>query len=261
MVVLVSVIAILGACTGTPEPDGVALIDELIACDGPGVWDRALMLERLQADGDKYLEHVEVALEICTLAKSAPPTPTPGSPVFSDQALELRAVFEEMVKFKSEPWFHIFCFAKETSPASGWAEHVQGMESSFELLDETGIHPSHLWSMGVDYCQSEGRETDYTTVIFRDHMKPSWINYRPVLTPKPEYRVTPSRPYRSASEMLGECAWNNPAVSDLLQEAIEISDSAAELAVVIEMALDEATSRTTWDGAIAALTICQSSRP
>ncbi len=119
--------------TATPsatatEPDGVAVINELIACE-PGTWDRSRLLENLEREGDKYIETVKMYLELCELAKNATPIPT-STPrnMFSPEALELLAAFHELVKFKDETWFHIFCYA-EASPAHDWAEYMSSAES------------------------------------------------------------------------------------------------------------------------------------
>ena len=249
--------------TATPsatamEPDGVAVINELIACE-PGTWDRSRLLENLEREGDKYIETVKMYLELCELAKNATPIPT-STPrnMFSPEALELLAAFHELVKFKDETWFHIFCYA-EASPAHDWAEYMSSAES--QTFSETGIGPIHLWLMGTDYCGSEGKETTYTTQVLQDSMKPDWLNYRPIPAPKQEFRVMPNRPYEFMSEKLADCVWHNKAVHHLFQEGIDVSSDASGLAAVIEAALEEATDTKTWDGAILALTLCQSTQP
>ena len=62
----------------TPVPmstNGKALIDELIACDGPNKWDRDMMVQRLTEDHE-YVELLTQFLEVCHLANS-PSAPTP----------------------------------------------------------------------------------------------------------------------------------------------------------------------------------------
>ena len=51
----------------------------------------------------------------------------PRVTVYSDKALQLRAAFEEMVKFKSELWFHEYCFS-QNGPAHKWAENLNNMQ-------------------------------------------------------------------------------------------------------------------------------------
>ena len=64
----------------TPDPAtarGVQMIDELIACDTPGVWDRATMLKALEDRKQDYIDLLEMQLESCLYAKSVTPTPAP----------------------------------------------------------------------------------------------------------------------------------------------------------------------------------------
>lgn len=246
------------AASATPtKPGGVAVINELIACE-PGTWDRDRLLENLEREGDQYLETVKMYLELCKLAKDATPVPT-AIPItrFSPEALELLAAFQELVDFKDEVWFHIFCYA-EASPAHDWAEYMSSVD--LKTFSETGILPGDLWQMGLDYCDNEGKETTYTTQVLRDFIEADWLNYRPVPTPKPEFRVTPSRPYKAMGEKLAECVWQNKAVHYLFQDDVDMSRNASELATVVEAALEGARDTRTWDGAIEALTLCQNTR-
>ena len=184
VVLLVVGIVVIGICADTTQEDGTTLIDELIACDEPGAWVRSVMLDRLNEDGAKYIEFLELALEICRQGKVATPapTPTPGVTGYSETALQLRAAFEEMVKFKSELWFHEFCFS-QASPAHQWAENLldmgRGLEGieSMDLLEEAGVLPSDVYSMAVDYCQNKGQETEITNTMFRDRMNPSFAGH------------------------------------------------------------------------------------
>ena len=267
MVLLVVGIVVIGICADTTQEDGTALIDELIACDEPGTWVRSVMLDRLNEDGAEYIEFLELALEMCRQRKVATPAPTltPGVTVYSETALQLRAAYEEMVKFKSELWFHELCFS-QASPAHEWAENLtnmgrelEGIEST-ELLEATGIYPSQVWSMAEDYCQNKGQETDFTTAMLRDHINSSWLNYRPVPTPTAQFRVVADRPFRHVSEPLAECIWHNPDMHHLFEEEIEESSSSAELGDLIEMALQNGTSETV-DGAYTVWTICEDSAP
>lgn len=265
MVLLVVGIVVIGICADTTQEDGTALIDELIACDEPGAWVRSVMLDRLNEDGTEYIEFLELSLEICRGAKDATPTPTPGVTVYSETALQLRAAFEEMVKFKSELWFHEYCFS-QNGPAHKWAENLldmgRGLEGieSVRLLEETGVLPAGVYSMAADYCQNKGQETEFTTTMFRDRMNSSWINYRPVPTPTVQFRVVADRPFRHVSEPLAECIWHNTDMHHLFEEEIEESSSSAELADLIEMALQNGTSETV-DGAYTIWTICEDSSP
>ena len=48
----------------------IALIDELIACDDPGMWDRSMMLGRLRRDKAAYVNTLEISLEVCHLVNA-----------------------------------------------------------------------------------------------------------------------------------------------------------------------------------------------
>ena len=86
---------------------------------------------------------------------------------FSDEALDLRSVFNELIKFKDAPWFHDHCYSAN-SPAVGWAEYVNSMDSG--IIHETGIVPRELWGMGkTEYCMNEGMETDHTRYVLEQH--------------------------------------------------------------------------------------------
>ena len=187
--------------------------------------------------------------------ESAKPTPTrvlvQPQGGFSEDALMLRAAFQELVKIKDDTWFHVFCYA-QSAPASSWAGYVNSL--SLSAYHETGIAPGDLWSMGVDYCQNEGRDTAYTRQVFQQ-MKPDWVNLRPVPTPIPAMRIVANRPFADASYDLAECVWQNPAMHELLPEAA-YATSIEELALDFEVALETGTV-TTWDGLTTALTICE----
>ena len=174
------------------------------------------------------------------------PTTTEISPTsFSDEALDLRSVFQELIKFKDEPWFHVYCYSLN-GPAARWAEYVKNMDSG--TFHETGIVPMDLWLMGSEYCFNEGMETEDTQYWLRQ-MESDWVNYRPIPLPKPEY-AAPERPYQDISERLGSCLWNNPDLHSLLPDAIEASNNATDVGMFLEVVLDGAEERSTLDGAL-----------
>ena len=50
--------------------DGIALIDALIACDGPGKWDRPRLLGNLRRDEPAYMDTLRTHLEVCHLVNA-----------------------------------------------------------------------------------------------------------------------------------------------------------------------------------------------
>ena len=48
---------------------GIALIDELIECDGPGYWDRPRMVDNLR-DNSAFVKTLEEFLEICEMVNA-----------------------------------------------------------------------------------------------------------------------------------------------------------------------------------------------
>ena len=179
------------------------------------------------------------------------PTPRAG---FSPESLELRAAFDELIKIKDAPWFHIHCYS-EASPAHEWGKYMSRADT-LTTFTETGVMHSDLRQMGLDYCESEGKETNYTQTVFHDYMKPEWVNLRPVPTPNSDIRITVGRPYKAVSERLADCVWGNTEMEDLFREQINQSNSVSDFALVIETALDIAEDKTTWDGAMSLMTIC-----
>ena len=238
------------------ELDGKALVDELIACDGPGVWDRDRLLENLELGRDRTIEYLKRNLDDCRFfTQGGDTTPSPSTTDFSTEALELLSAYQELLLFKDEPWFHSFCYSV-ASPANAWAEYVTGI--GVQAFDETGVTGSDLWNMGWDYCQNQGGETEFTAVV-REGMEPAWLSYQPVPTPRPELRVTPDRPFEQVGRNVAECIWNNPSMHDLFQETLGTTKDVAGFAAIIELAIS--SGETKMDDAIAALTLCEATRP
>ncbi len=237
--------------------DGRALVDELIACDGPGEWDRDRLLENLARNRESTIDYVQLNLNACRyFTQGAGSTPISILPAtgFSTDALELLAAYQELLLFKNEPWFHDFCYS-EASPANEWAESVTLI--GIQAFEETGVTGSDLWYMGWDYCQNQGRETEFTKLVRKD-MNRAWLSHQPIPTPRPRLRVTPDRPHEHVGRNVAECIWNNPSMHDLFQETLNTTSNMAEFAAVIELAIS--TGETTLDDAIAALTLCQATR-
>ena len=193
---LTALIVVVVACSEQEaEEDGVAMVDQLIACDGPDVWDRDMLLLNLERDTYNTIELLKRNLEVCGLDtleenETPSPIPSPSAPSFSTESLELLAAYRELLKFKDEPWFHSFCYG-QASPANGWGEYVT--EIGAQTFIETGVTGWDLWYIGWDYCQNQGDETDFTKQKLRE-MEPEWLSHRPVPTPRPELRVAPYRP-------------------------------------------------------------------
>jgi hypothetical protein len=163
----------------------------------------------------------------------------------------LLSAFHELLKFKDEPWFHVFCYSSNGA-AVGWSEYVKGMDSG--TLQDTGIVPGELWGMGLEYCMNQGMETDDIRYLLRQ-MNPDWVNHRPIPDPKPVF-AAPERPYRDISERLGTCIWNNPDLHWLLPDAIEVSNNAEDMGEFLEVVLDGSQDRSTLDGALNILVHC-----
>ena len=233
------------------EVDGRALVDELIACDGPGEWDRERLLENLELGRDSTIDFLKQNLDDClyfTQGAGATPTsiptlggpsPAPSSTTFSTKALELLAAYQELLLFKDEYWFHDFCYS-EASPANGWAKSVTLI--GLQAFEETGVTGSDLRSMGWDYCQNQGGETEFTTVV-RESMNPTWLSHQPVPTPRPKLRVTPDRPYEHVGRNVAECIWNDPSMHEFFQEFLDAANDVAEFAAVIELAISSGRPR------------------
>ena len=198
-----------------------------------------------------------------TPTPTAEPTPIPTVTPrerFSEDALTLRAAFEELIRIKDETWFHVRCYSVN-GPAHQWVEYINAMnrDKSIQMRNETGIAPGDLWMMGADFCENAGAHTDYTNWLLRE-MEPDWVNLRPVPTPIPAVRIVADRPFARTARELAECAWDNPAMWDLFGDDIAASASVDEFALVIEGAVETGTE-TTWDGVIVSLTLCQQTRP
>ena len=199
--------------------------------------------------------HPAMTVQVALSPTAQPPTATVATPAFSPQSLELLAVYNELLTFKNEPWFHFYCYAI-SSPAAGWAEYVEEMRGDQyrNVSSETGVLPGEIRQMGFDYCKSQGNETDLT-VQFKKNMKKDWLEYRPVPTPRPEFKVAPDRPYQAVSRKLAECIWNTPEMQGDFQDSLDIASDVSELTVLVEATIE--LGEATIDDAIGALTLCE----
>ena len=174
----------LPAPTGIPvNASGHALIEELIACDGPGYWDREVLRNNLERDGQEQVEFLQTMLEGCYLAKTATPQPTLIPEPLSVESLQLLAYYHALLGFKDDPAFHRFCYGRVNSEYTLWAEDIKAMhatlsEGGTQYLQQTGIAPFHLWQIGWGYCRNQGQETEQISEI-KSLMKPAWLAATP----------------------------------------------------------------------------------
>ena len=109
-----------------------------------------------------------------------PATTAAQPPPLSPEALELRAWYQELLDFKDDPDFHAFCYGRG-GPYADWVDRGKALEDRMEakgvtlaVWAEAGVLRGDIWTMGVDYCTNEGRETE-ATLFFKENMKPRWL--------------------------------------------------------------------------------------
>ena len=239
--------------------EGIALIDEVIACE-PGGWVRSVLVDNLKEDTKGQIEFLEQQIEICRILANATPEPTREPRTsFSPEALDLLATYHELLRFKDETWFHIYCLAPN-GPAANWHAYLDsGAFGDINgIIDETGIVPGDLYGIAVEYCDSAGQETDFTEHIL-GRMEHDWLNYSPVPPVNPTAQAIVDRPYMQLAEDLAVCIWNNPTMRVEFDEILVDVYSVQEFVLTIEAALEDATTTQAWDGAIATLTTCEAS--
>ena len=179
-VCLLAVIVLFG-CGGPDRDEGIALIDDLIACDPPGTWDRTRMVQNLEERGDEYLDFIENALESCRIINAMPPTPTPTARKgFSEPALELLGAYHELLRFKDRAWFHERCYGAGGG-ANEWGDYVMDLGGQ-DVLIETGITGYSIWRVDWEYCNNQGRKTAEILSILQ-LAKQDWLWHQPVPTP------------------------------------------------------------------------------
>ena len=66
-------------------------------------------------------------------------TPREG---FSEDALTLRAAFEELIRIKDETWFHVRCYSVN-GPAHQWVEYINAMNRSPRPCSSPAADPAH----------------------------------------------------------------------------------------------------------------------
>ena len=87
----------------------------------------------------------------------------------------MASLYAELLNFKDESEFHLFCYA-QAHRYSRWARRVEQAQATTPpgVLVETGIVPGDLWQMGQDYCNNGGRDTEYTRWL-KSQMDPDWL--------------------------------------------------------------------------------------
>ncbi|MEY3085583.1 MAG: hypothetical protein RL037_1763 [Bacteroidota bacterium] len=79
---------------------------------------------------------------------------------------EFKKLYKELIKFKKEKDFHELGFGVG-SPYKKWFDEVDLLSNNpnCKLLLKFGVLPGELKTLGTEYLQSRGRETEYTTFI------------------------------------------------------------------------------------------------
>ena len=108
------------------------------------------------------------------------PEPYPGP--LPDEALELLSLYHELLAFKDTEEFQTYCYAV-AGPYNDWVERGEALDdrSKGKLRVETGIVFVDLWNMGVNYCNNQGAETDFTRWA-KQQMQPHWLAAEPTNT-------------------------------------------------------------------------------
>ena len=120
-----------------------------------------------------------IGVLILTVAcSSSSPAPT-AAPLSTEDlellTLELLGHYHELLSFKDDPDFHFYCYAGG-GPYGAWVERgeVIGEKEDIRLLATTGILSGDLWQMGLDYCENQGQETEYTELL-KERMDSDWL--------------------------------------------------------------------------------------
>ena len=79
---------------------------------------------------------------------------------------EFKKLYKELMKFKKEKDFHELGFGVG-SPYKKWFDEVDLLSNNpnGKLLLKYGVLPGELKTLGTEYLQSQGKETEYTTFI------------------------------------------------------------------------------------------------
>jgi hypothetical protein len=81
----------------------------------------------------------------------------------SEDAIQLKTLYEELQNFKDDPQFHEVGFGS-CCRFHDWQQRVKELEeqSGSSLLFELGVLPGDLLVLGLEYMRSKGQPTPYT---------------------------------------------------------------------------------------------------
>lgn len=102
----------------------------------------------------------------------ATPKLTPGP-----EAAKLFGLYQELLTFKDNPDFHVYCYSPEQSYYQ-WVQKIEDINYNLDLYRQTGLNGGDLFILGWEYCQNEGQETEKTREIAK-RMNPDWFTVAP----------------------------------------------------------------------------------
>lgn len=90
----------------------------------------------------------------------------------SEDAVQLKTLYEELQIFKDDPEFHEVGYGA-CCRFHEWQQQVKELEerSGSTLLFEIGVLPGDLLMLGLEYMRSKGHPTSYTK-----NMEPEFMN-------------------------------------------------------------------------------------
>ena len=105
-----------------------------------------------------------------------------------------------------------------------WVEYINAMnrDKSIQMRNETGI----ALVDDSDFCENAGAHTDYTNWLLREMA--AGLGELAACTYSHTRSAHCDRPFARTARELAECAWDNPAMWDLLGDDIAASASVDE---------------------------------
>jgi len=90
-------------------------------------------------------------------------SPIHARAILSNDAQELKTLYEKLQKFKGSPKFHQVGFGR-CCRFNKWMVKVEtlGSKTGIEILHEVGFLPGDLITLGMEYMRSRGRPTLYS---------------------------------------------------------------------------------------------------
>jgi len=91
-------------------------------------------------------------------------SPIPAKATLSNDAQELKILYEELKKFKDSPKFHQVGFGI-CCRFNKWMVKVETLGSKktgIKIFMEVGFLPGDLLQLGIEYMKSRGRHTPYS---------------------------------------------------------------------------------------------------